>query len=97
MKAKETYLSRDFRETAAQRFPARAKELNVSGSWKTIVPMTADVTGSTEARIEARLDGMPIAGWIISVIAMKFYPLTGKKMIEIEDQIAKLQLKQTKE
>ena len=41
-------------------------------------------------------NGMPIAGWIISVIAMKFYPLTGKKMIEIEDQIAKLQLKQTK-
>lgn len=42
-------------------------------------------------------NGMPIAGWIISVIAMKFYPLTGKKMIEIEDQIAKLQLKQVKE
>ena len=42
-------------------------------------------------------NGMPIAGWIISGIAMKFYPLTGKKMIEIEDQIAKLQLKQTKE
>ena len=42
-------------------------------------------------------NGMTIAGWIISVIAMKFYPLTGKKMIEIEDQIAKLQLKQTKE
>lgn len=42
-------------------------------------------------------NSMPIAGWIISVIAMKFYPLTGKKMIEIEDQIAKLQLKQTKE
>ena len=35
-------------------------------------------------------NGMPIAGWIISVIAMKFYPIT-------EDQIAKLQLKQTKE
>lgn len=42
-------------------------------------------------------NGMPIAGWIISVIAMKFYPLTGKKMIEVEDQIAKLQLKQVKE
>lgn len=27
---KETYLSRDFRETAAQRFPARAKELNAA-------------------------------------------------------------------
>ena len=30
MKRKETYLSRDFRETAAQRFPARAKELNTA-------------------------------------------------------------------
>ncbi len=25
---KESYLSRDFRETVAQRFPAQAKELN---------------------------------------------------------------------
>ena len=30
MKRKETYLSRDFRETAAQRFPAQAKELNAA-------------------------------------------------------------------
>lgn len=32
--------------------------------------------------------GMPILGWVISIIAMKFYPLTGEKMQEIEDQIA---------
>ena len=30
MKRKETYLSRDFRDTAAQRFPAQAKELNTA-------------------------------------------------------------------
>ena len=30
MKRKETYLSHDFRETAAQRFPAQAKELNAA-------------------------------------------------------------------
>ena len=30
MKAKETYLSRDFRETAAQRFPAQEKQLNAA-------------------------------------------------------------------
>ena len=30
MKRKETYLSRDFRETAALRFPTRAKELNTA-------------------------------------------------------------------
>ena len=27
---KETYLSRDFRETAAQRFPSQAKQLNAA-------------------------------------------------------------------
>ena len=27
---KETYLSRDFRETAAQRFPTQAKQLNAA-------------------------------------------------------------------
>lgn len=27
---KETYLSRDFRETAAERFPTQAKELNTA-------------------------------------------------------------------
>ena len=30
MKRKETYLSRDFRDTAAQRFPAQAKQLNAT-------------------------------------------------------------------
>ena len=30
MKRKETYLSRDFRETAAQRFPAQEKQLNAA-------------------------------------------------------------------
>ena len=30
MKRKETYLSRDFRETVALRFPAQAKQLNAA-------------------------------------------------------------------
>ena len=30
MKRKETYLSRDFRETVALRFPAQAKDLNTA-------------------------------------------------------------------
>ena len=30
MKRKETYLSRDFRETVARRFPAQAKQLNAA-------------------------------------------------------------------
>ena len=37
--------------------------------------------------------GMPILGWIASIIAMKFYPLTGEKMKEIEDSIAETQQK----
>lgn len=32
-------------------------------------------------------NGMPILGWVISIIAMKFYPLNGEKMQEIEEQI----------
>lgn len=36
-------------------------------------------------------NGMPILGWIISVIAMKFYPLTGEKMKEVEDYIADME------
>ena len=31
--------------------------------------------------------------WIASIIAMKFYPLTGEKMKEIEDSIAETQQK----
>lgn len=37
--------------------------------------------------------GMPILGWVISIIAMKFYPLTGDKMKEVEDYIADKQTK----
>lgn len=33
-------------------------------------------------------NGMPILGWVISIVAMKFYPLNGAKMQEIEDQLA---------
>lgn len=33
-------------------------------------------------------NGMPILGWVISIVAMKFYPLTGEKMQEVEDHIA---------
>ncbi|HIT89071.1 MAG TPA: MFS transporter, partial [Candidatus Merdenecus merdavium] len=35
-------------------------------------------------------NGMPILGWVISIIAMKFYPLTGEKMKEIEDSIVEI-------
>lgn len=32
----------------------------------------------------------PIIGWILNIIAMKFYPLTKEKMIEIQDEIARI-------
>ena len=35
-------------------------------------------------------NGMPILGWVTSIIAMKFYPLTGEKMKEIEDHIVQI-------
>lgn len=34
--------------------------------------------------------GLPIVGWICNVIAMKFYPLTKEKMLEIEKEIARI-------
>ena len=44
---KETYLSRDFRETVAQRFPAQAKQLNAA----------------FDARLNALLDENPKLIW----------------------------------
>ena len=34
--------------------------------------------------------GMPVLGWILNVIAMKFYPLTKEKMAEIQDEITRI-------
>ena len=34
--------------------------------------------------------GIPILGWVASVIAMKFYKLDDKKMEEIQESIAKI-------
>lgn len=34
--------------------------------------------------------GMPAIGWILNVVAMKFYPLTKERMAEIQDEIAKI-------
>lgn len=34
--------------------------------------------------------GLPMIGWILNVVAMKFYPLTKEKMAEIQDEIARI-------
>lgn len=31
--------------------------------------------------------GMPIIGWVCTIIAMKFYPLTTEKMVEVQTQV----------
>ncbi len=37
--------------------------------------------------------GMPAIGWILNVVAMKFYPLTKEKMAEIQDEVARIKAK----
>ena len=37
--------------------------------------------------------GAPLIGWIINLIAMKFYPLTKEKMEEIQEEIAAIKAK----
>ena len=37
--------------------------------------------------------GMPILGWVASLIAMRFYPLDKEKMIEIQAKITEMKAK----
>ncbi len=39
--------------------------------------------------------GVPMIGWILNVIAMKYYPLTKEKMAEIQDEIARIKREST--
>ena len=36
--------------------------------------------------------GMPMLGWIIGLIAMKFYPLDDRKMQEVQEEIIRTKL-----
>ena len=40
--------------------------------------------------------GLPVIGWLLNVVAMKFYPLTKEKMAEIQDEIARIKRESTK-
>ncbi len=44
----------------------------------------------------ACLLGAPAVGWILNVVAMKFYPLTKEKMEEIQDRIAEIKAEAAK-
>lgn len=52
-------------------------------------PETPYSTGILVAALICYL-GMPAIGWILNVVAMKFYPLTKEKMAEIQDEIARI-------
>lgn len=55
--------------------------------YKNSVPQVGDASTPEILMITILLFcGMPILGWIASIIAMKFYPLTGEKMKEIEEE-----------
>lgn len=52
-------------------------------------PETPYSTGLLIATLVCFL-GLPMIGWILNVVAMKFYPLTKEKMAEIQDEIARI-------
>ena len=59
MKRKETYLSRDFRETAAQRFPAQAKELNTVFDMRLSALLAENADASKEKQYHLKRQILP--------------------------------------
>ena len=59
MKRKETYLSRDFRETAAQRFPARAKQLNTAFDMRLSALLAENADASKEKQYHLKRQILP--------------------------------------
>ena len=39
---------------------------------------------------------MPMIGWILNVVAMKYYPLTAEKMEEVRERIAEIKAEYAK-
>lgn len=62
----------------------------VIGYKNTVPQIGEEVTASIFAVTMVLYCGMPILGWVISIIAMRFYPLDGEKMKEVEDYIAEI-------
>ncbi|MDO4356364.1 MAG: MFS transporter [Clostridia bacterium] len=58
-------------------------------------PETPYSTGILVAALICYL-GMPAIGWILNVVAMKFYPLTKEKMDEIQGEIARIKAQSTR-
>ena len=63
----------------------------VFAGYKTTLPQVGDPTSPTIFWVAMfTMFGLPIIGWIASLIAMKFYPLDEKKMNEVQETIARL-------
>ena len=59
MKRKETYLSRDFRETAALRFPAQVKELNTAFDMRLSALLAENAGASKEKQYHLKRQILP--------------------------------------
>ena len=59
MKRKETYLSRDFRETVALRFPAQAKELNTAFDMRLSALLAENADASKEKQYHLKRQILP--------------------------------------
>jgi len=59
MKRKETYLSRDFRETVALRFPAQAKQLNVAFDMRLSALLAENAGASKEKQYHLKRQILP--------------------------------------
>ena len=59
MKRKETYLSRDFRDTAAQRFPAQAKQLKAAFDMRLNALLAENADASKEKQYHLKRQILP--------------------------------------
>ena len=59
MKRKETYLSRDFRETVALRFPAQAKQLNTAFDMRLSALLAENAGASKEKQYHLKRQILP--------------------------------------
>ncbi len=62
--------------------------------YKTTLPQVGDPSSNTIFWLTMFVYlGLPIIGWVASIIAMKFYPLDDKKMAEIQTTLAEIREK----
>lgn len=84
---KETYLSRDFRETAAQRFPTQAKQLNAAFDMRLNTLLAENAGASKEKQYHLKRQILP--GIAAYETLQRVLALTEKLLGEDYNQIAK--------